>query len=552
MNKSIEDSAVIIVGAGPIGLTLGMDLAKRGVRCLVIEQNDITAPAHPKCNTTSSRSMEIFRKLGVSEDLRKAGMPGDYPGDVAYATQFYGYELARLKIPSSDDRLSHDADAFDGGWPTVEPVHRISQRYLEPVLREHASKTENLTVLYNTRVVAVANTEAGASVTIETRDGESRTLSARYVVGCDGSNSHVRKCIDLRYVGDSELRRTRTIFLRSSELMEKRDWAPSWMTWVLNRKRSGNVVAVNGKDLWLVHFHLWDGEAYEDLDTDACMQELIGDDFEFETIAVEDWVARRLVAERYRVGNVFVAGDAAHIWIPFAGFGMNAGIEEAAHLGWMLAGVLKGWASDAILDCYDVERRPIGEKVSRSAAALAKRQAATHVPRDIKEDTPEASEHRRELGEAIVRNDGAQFNPIGLNFGTVYEGSPIICYDDGAPPEFHIDAYEPSTVPGCRLPHFIMNDGASLFDTLGADFTLLVSRAGAEVEAFVSAAQASGLPLKVLDISGEGAAESLYGEAYVLGRPDQRIAWRGDEVPEDVSALFAKVTGHTLQSAGVA
>ncbi|TXL74661.1 FAD-dependent oxidoreductase [Vineibacter terrae] len=544
------DCDVLVVGAGPVGLTLAMDLASRGVSVRVLEARPADAPAHPKCNTTSARSMEIFRRLGVAAEVRRAGLPADHPCDVAYATRFLGHELGRFPFPAWSRRYDDADGSLDGTWPTPEPPHRISQLYLEPVLRRHAMDTLSIAVDFDAEVTALTDRGAGVEALVRhPATGSERRLRARFAVGCDGARSLVRKAIGAKLHGDDNLSRTRSVYLRSHDLKARQPRAAAWMTWIINDERRGNVIALDGESLWLCHCTLRREEAFDATDTRAMIAQVIGAPVDVEILAAEDWTGRRLVADRYRAGNMFLAGDAAHLWIPYGGFGMNAGIEDAISLGWMLAATLKGWGSSALLDAYEAERQPIGEQVSRAAQRLFAEQGRVRLPAALEDDGPDGDGARRAYGAALLATDKAQFNPVGLNFAIAYGGSPVIAYDDGIAPAFEIDRYEPSTTPGCRAPQARLRDGAWLHDLLGPDFTLVTHGRTPLSTAFQAAATRQGLPLAVVDISAEPQAAALYDHPLVLVRPDQRVAWRGHAPPAAIDALLERVRGARQQEA---
>jgi len=544
------DCDVLIVGAGPVGCTLALELAARGVASIQIDQRERHDPAHPKCNTTSARSMEIFRRLGISQAVRQAGLPPDHPCDVVYATRYLQGEMGRLPIPAWSERHTGDAKAFDGGWPTPEPPHRISQLFLEPILRDAVDARPEVQARYGTSLTGLELLPLGAQATITT-EGETRSIRARYVVGCDGGRSTVRRPLGVNMLGDAEMGSAKSVYMRAPSLNARRQHAPAWMTWIMNPERRGAVIAIDGRETWLVHCTLKPGETFETIDVGEAVAQVLGAKVPMDVLAIENWTSRRLVAERYRVGDVFLAGDAAHIWIPYAGFGMNAGIEDAAHLGWMLAAVLRGWGGRTLLDAYEAERRPVGELISHAAVELARTQRTVELPADLDAATPQAAQARRDVGQALVERDGPQFNPIGLNFGVCYEASPIVIEDGEAPPAFEIGGYTPSTVPGCRAPNVRLRDGRWLHDALGIDFTLVVSSPGVDTATLTSAARAATVPLEILDISAEPAAARLYSTALTLVRPDHRVAWRGDRAPADPARVVDRVRGAIADSQSV-
>lgn len=539
-----------MVGAGPVGLTLAMDLAWRGVPVVVLEQRGEEDPAAPKCNTTSARTMEILRRLGCSEDYRRCGLPPDYPNDVVYATCFSGgHELARLNLPASGERWGADRFAFDGEWPSAERPHRASQMYLERVLRSHAARFDLIDLRFDHELLDVVQREDLVELTVGTGDaGAIETFAAPFVVGCDGSHSTVRHKMGVRMVGAAPTSaNVWAIFLKCPELVARGPQPRAWMSWIIGSKARGMICAINGTDTWLVHCTVPPGMEHDDFDWHQGVRDLLGMDVPFEVIATEKWRLSRAVAEQYRVGNVFLAGDAAHSWPPFAGFGMNSGIEDAVGLGWMLAGVLQGWAPATLLDSYDAERKRVGERVSRAAEAMvmAQREIVNHPDHrhniDRQGDVARAS--REYIGRRLLAVDSQQFNPVGLNFGICYDQSPIICYDGAVQPEFAVGKYQPSTAPGCRAPHFVLADGSPLYDLLGASFTLLRTDPAIDVARFLHSAGQRRIPLLVIDIGHEPKAMALYKHKLLIVRPDQRVAWRADRMPSDPDAVLARVTG---------
>jgi hypothetical protein len=285
---------------------------------------------------------------------------------------------------------------------------------------------------------------------------------------------------------------------------------------------------------------------FESVDRDACIRTILGvdADFDYEITSKEDWYGRRLIAEKFRDRSAFIAGDAAHIWLPYAGYGMNAGIADAMNLSWLLAAHLNGWAPATILDAYEAERWPITDQASRFAMSHAEAEIRRRgaVPDEIEETGPRGERARREVGRLAYEINVRQYACAGLNFGTYYDRSPIIAYDGSAHPAYTMDSYTPSTVPGCRTPHLWCEDGTSLYDAMGEGFTLLRFNAATDVAALELAARNRGVPLKVLDIERPSTA-IFYGGGLVLSRPDQHVAWRGDSLPADPLALIDRVRG---------
>jgi len=372
-------------------------------------------------------------------------------------------------------------------------------------------------------------------------------LSARYLIGCDGARSVVRKAIGAELGGDAVVQRVQSTFIRAPGLIDRQHSAPAWGTGVINPRRAGMVYAIDGRERWLVHNYMKPGEAdFDSVDRDACIRAIlgVGADFSYDIISREDWYGRRLIANKFRDRCAFIAGDAAHIWVPYAGYGMNAGIADAMNLSWLLAAHLNGWAPASILDAYEAERWPITSQVSRFAMSHAEAEIRRRgaIPAEIEDAGPEGERRREEIGRLTYEINVQQYACAGLNFGSYYDCSPIIAYDGSDHPAYTMNSYTPSTVPGCRTPHVWCADGRSLYDAMGPEFTLLRTNPAIGIAGLAAAAGKRGVPLKVLDIEPPNTA-IFYGGGLLLSRPDQHVAWRGDRPPADPLSLINRVRG---------
>src|SRR5262245_10353989 len=363
------DTQVLVVGAGPVGLTLALDLAWRGVDVTLAELRSAGEAPAIKCNQISARSMEIFRRLGIARTLRDAGLPADYPNDVVSSTTVTGIELGRVPIPSRAERYTAKGGP-DTWWPTPEPTHRINQAYFEPVLSAAVASNSRIRLLSRTAVENFLQHADGVTAAARNLDsGESLSIGCRYLVGCDGAKSGIRKAIGSRLTGAPEIQRVQSSCIRAPELLAMLPGKRAWMYFSLNPRRCGTTIAIDGVEIWQVHNTLAVGEIeFDSVDRDWAIRTIlgVGPDFRYQVISKEDWIGRRLVADRFQDGRIFICGDAAHLWIPHAGYGMNAGIADADNLSWMIAAVLSGWAPPAILLAYEAERQPVADQDRKS------------------------------------------------------------------------------------------------------------------------------------------------------------------------------------------
>ncbi|MGW4734403.1 FAD-dependent monooxygenase [Streptomyces shenzhenensis] len=531
--SSHEDRAdVLVVGAGPTGLTLAIDLARRGVACHVVEETERRA-VNPRCNTTSARSMEIFRRLGLADDIRRAGLPEDYPMSVQYRTTLRGEEVFRIDLPSAGEVL---AGAGRDRWPTPEPQHRISQLFLEPILERHAGKLPGLTLERGTRLVELRQYEDHVEAVVESA-GTTRVIRCSYVVGCDGAHSAVRRQLGIRYQGVEAIQKFVSTFVRSSELGRLAAPDRAWTYWTYGR-RLASLIAIDGDELWLNHVAFDPGHDTDREDPERLLNEAVGGEIEHEVLGVVRWTGRQLVAERYHEGRVFLAGDAAHIWIPVGGFGMNAGIQDAATLSWMLAAVHHGWAPPDLLTAYERERKPVGEQFAGAVGSAARASLADVSP-DIHLPGQDGERARAELAGRLAVTEPHRYSPDGFSFGYHYASSPLVVGGEGQA-VISMGGYQERAQPGFRLPHSWLDDGRSVLDVLGPDFTLLRTDSTVAVEPWTDAARERGIPLTVADLPARW--PDRYPTALLLVRPDQHIAWMGgaDARPDE---LLHTVTG---------
>jgi hypothetical protein len=357
----------------------------------------------------------------------------------------------------------------------------------------------------------------------------------------------VRKRIGATLTGDEVIQRVQSTYFRAPDLYARLTKPDAWMSYLYSPQRQGNLVAIDGRETWLLHNYLLPHEPdFESVDRDRCLRQLlgVGDDFQYELLSKEDWVGRRLVADRFRDRRVFISGDAAHLWVPYAGYGMNAGIADAMNLSWQLAAHLQGWGGEGMLAAHERERHPITEQVSRFAMkhAVGAIRERTSLPAELEQDSPAGAEARAAVGRAAYALNVQQFACAGLNYGYYYDRSPLIAYDGEPQPAYTMHEYTPSTVPGCRTPHLWLPDGRSLYDALGTGYTLLRFERNVAVDALRAAAAARQVPLVVLDVEATQ-VPACYRHKLLLSRPDQHVAWRGDAIPAEVGALVERIRG---------
>lgn len=533
------ETEVMIAGAGPVGLTLGLALAHRGVSCLAAERNESTS-RHPKMDVTNCRSMEIFRRLGLADRLREAGVPAEHNMDVVWVTGMSGFEVHRFHYPSVIEARERILDVNDGSLP-LEPNMRISQVVLEPLLRDILQERPEASLRFGWEVEGFEQDEDGVTTTLRHgATGEVETVRSHYLVGCDGGGSTVRRQLGIELGGTPRTRHRFTIHFRSTDTDVLQRWG---IAWHYQSPVHGTMICQDDSKIWTLHAILPDDMDFADADPMALLTAFLGTEIDCEILQSNGWDSHLLLADRYCDGRVFLAGDSAHQYVPTGGYGMNTGVCDAWDLGWKLTGAIAGWGGPALLESYEVERRQIGLR-NREAARF---HAGTRLrvqeiwDRGMEDDTDEGARLRKEIGAEIGRLGNAENEALGIELGYRYEDSPVICDEDGAPPELDDLFYRPNTWPGARPPSLFLDDGRAMFDLFGPGFTLL-SFNGADTAEFEEAAASRALPLDTVAID-DANARRLYQRDLVLIRPDGHVAWRGDAPPADPAAIIDQVRG---------
>jgi 2-polyprenyl-6-methoxyphenol hydroxylase-like FAD-dependent oxidoreductase len=545
---------VAIVGGGPIGLMLALFLDLYGVRSVLFNTEETTR-WHPKGSTEGSRTMEHFRRLGVAGGVRKLGLPPDHPTDVAYFTRFGGAELARLPMPSVSETMRRVAEAPNTDQ-VPEPIHRANQMHVERFLFDYAKTRPNIVMRFGCRVENFEQDADGVRLSaVSEPDKATQMWQAQYLVGCDGGRSLVRRKLGIRFRGEAGLEqryfggRMFSTYVRVPTLY--RDFLGhrrAWQYWAVNPEIRSSLIAVNGRDEFLFRTRANEpDQPPEDAVVADAMRRCVGVDIAMEIIAHEPWTAgMALVAERFADRRVLLVGDAVHLFTPTGGFGMNTGIDDAANLSWKLAAILHGWGGGKLLASYEIERLPIALRNTDAARQLTANIGETDVDPAIEQDTP-AGEAARHAAGGMLAKFKEQFASIGVQLGARYDGSPIIASDDAAPADSFV-TYMPTSIPGGRTPHLWVNGkrtyGSSLYDQLGTGFTLLrLGPRAPDVSVIMTAAASQNIPLKVFDVADTDARD-LYNCNLALVRPDQYVAWRGNQPMADPDRLLTQLVGY--------
>jgi 2-polyprenyl-6-methoxyphenol hydroxylase-like FAD-dependent oxidoreductase len=523
---------VLVAGGGPSGLAAAIELGRRGIGVLVVEPRTERDPLRPRAKTTSVRTMEHLRRWHLAERLRAAcPLPVSYAQDVVFCTGLFGHEITRF--PEAFGLTVGRREEY------AEAGQQAPQNVVEEVLRDAAAELPAVTLLEGWRVAEVKDGADEVRATVVAPDGSEHRVTADYLLGCDGSAGGSRQSIGARYQGSSGALPNLSVTFRAPELERRELCALGIHYWVIGAERGGLMGRLDLDGTWWAIVQGIDA-ATEEVDPVSLVRTLVGADVDVEVLATDPWSARMLLVDRYRGSRVFLVGDAAHLNPPWGGHGFNTCVGDAVNIGWKLAAVLQGWAEPGLLDSYEAERRPVALRTIEAAGNQEAFLAPSFASPDLDAEGPAGEELRARLVPALQVKD-SEFHSLGLVLGYAYPDS-LAVVPDGAPvPPQELSVYQPSASPGARLPHAWLADGDSLYDLLGDGFAVLRLSADADPMPFVAAASARSVPLTVVDLRGAGLRER-YGADLLLVRPDQHVAWRGDDTT-DADAVLARVTG---------
>jgi 2-polyprenyl-6-methoxyphenol hydroxylase-like FAD-dependent oxidoreductase len=483
--------------------------------------------------------MEHMRRWGIAERIRQASpLPPGHPTDIVFATRLCGHPLARIENAFYGARVKDDRFS--------EPAQWIPQYEVEAVLRDHVLTLPSIDLRFATQLAAVTQSDDDIEAeVVSTTDGVPSRIAARYMIAADGARSLTRKLLDISMTGQHAYAQNFNLVLRCPGLGGLHGQQPAIMYWLVNPDAPAVMGPMDRGDTWYFMMALARGQATPDeAEARAIVNKAVGREIEMEILVSDPWSAHSLIAERYRAGRIFLAGDACHLHPPYGGYGMNMGISDAVDLGWKLTARIQGWGGEALLGSYEAERRPVHQRVIDEAV-----QNYAALPRDLltanlETDGSAGIAAREALGARIAKDKLREFRTLGVVLGDRYAGSPIVVSDGTTAPEAHFMNYAPSAHPGSLAPHLWLADGASLYDHFGDGFTFLATRADAEdeIQRLAAAAGDLGIPLTVAT-SRDDRLPDLYGARLALIRPDQHVAWRGDRLDRDPRALLDRVRG---------
>jgi 2-polyprenyl-6-methoxyphenol hydroxylase-like FAD-dependent oxidoreductase len=539
MTSPRADVPVLIVGAGPVGLTLAADLGRRGIGCLVVEEN-ADVKHHPRAMGIGPLTMEHLRMWGLDKNVYDVSLPRDEPGDIVYVTRICGHELVRFPSPSIAEVERATPELIAQVPPLAHsPYYRTwcAQHSLEPVLRDYARSFPTVELRFGTKLDALEQDADGVAATIG-----GKTVRAQYLIGCDGARSEVRHALGIRMSGRGALGEVWGTHFRAPTLWRERAIKPGVMYWTHAPGCASVVYTINARDEWWMNTYFRRDETPFPIDPVERIRAAVGRDIEVAVISSRAYKAFQLVADSFGKGRVLMAGDAVHLFVPPGGLGMNTGIQDAFNLGWKLAAALQGWAGERLLASYEIERRPVAERnTNRAADSYLNARDAFMVDARIDDEGPEGDRVRVEWTPKVRAAGLHQHSIAGAQLDPAYVNSPICAVEDATDPERDRLSFTPNAGPGHRAPHTWLADGSSTLDLIDPSRFVLLNFGG-DAGPLVAAAKTRNVPLGVIDVADQNAAR-LYAKKLVLVRPDGIVAWRGDAAPADPLAIVDLVRG---------
>lgn len=537
MEASAGDNfQVVVAGAGPVGMSVAIDLALRGVRTLVCEPRAPDEYGIAKVNLVNARSMEHFRRWGIADRHRANDpVPSNVIRDLTMSTRANGHIIFNAV----------------GGNEWREPLPIASEvpewapfQAIEKTLRERLLELPNVTFVPFSKVTDFVQDDDGIEVAYEEEDGV-KLARAEYLIIADGPHSKLRHKLNLRLEGET-LFRNLSWYFRAPDLaglFEKTQL--SSMTFFLNDDAYGDIIVPQSAEDHWVYLVSPIPEGLDPYDWEAVRKMMfrsIGQEFETFDAQGWDWGSHARMARTFNFGRAFLIGDAAHLTPPFGGFGMNMGVGDAADLGWKLAAVLEGWGGPQLLESYTLERREVCKFIIEGSSHNNRVWGKALVREYMEEDSERGEQVRAEVRDHIIKEKTQQFRSLGAQFGYRYAGSPIVISDGTALPPLTYGDYTPSSIPGYRAPHVWLSAGDSIYDHFGEGFCLLQLDATLDVTPLTDAAAKAGVPLKVWVLDNPD-VQALYDRKLTLIRPDHHVAWRGDACPEDCAHVVDVVRG---------
>ena len=530
----MDKYSVIIVGAGSVGLSLAAELGWRGINCIIIEQSS-NLNSHPRANAVANRTMEYYRRWGIDKDITNAGIPPDHPADYYWVSSLHGVELHKISLPPFKKiKEVNNPGGYVKEEHTWSPYLKTitGQNEVEKVVLEYINKLPSVEIKFNNRLVDFCQDLEGVTCKIENiKTGKIYNIQSQYLVACDGGKSIVREKLNIGLSGRADMAKFVSIYFKAPDFMNCHKFGTANIYFPLHKDYAGFLLNWDGGTTFTYHLMLKEGEIWSDVDAKNAIESVLGRSTDIEIISAQPWTAHALVADKYVSNRIILAGDAAHLFTPTGGFGMNTGVSDAIDIAWKVQAMLEGWGGKNLIQSYFHERHSIGVRNTKEAADCFDQLYSVMQYGDILDEESEEGNTLRKKLSINLKEQDKLIASSGTLLGYRYNNSPIIISDGSEETLDNPRKYIPTARPGHRAPHLWLEEGVSIYDKFGKNFTLLVFvKNDPKIDNFLKEAKKINFPVKLLELEDED-SRNLYKSKYVLVRPDLMIAWRSNSMP---------------------
>ena len=537
---------VIIIGAGSVGLSLAAELGWRGIECIIVEQNSGLNP-HPRANAVANRTMEYYRRWGIDKKITTAGIPPDHPADYYWVSSLHGRQLHRISLPAfkkiKEIKNPGDNVKKEHTWsPYLKTI--TGQNEVEEIILNYIKSLPSVKVNFNHKLIDFSQNADGVTSKIKNiKTGIIKEIKSQYMVACDGGKSKVRDKLNINLKGRADMAKFVSIYFKAPEFMKCHKFGTANIYFPLHKEYAGFLLNWDGGTTFTYHLMLQKNQIWDKVNPKLAIESVLGSRTKIEIISVQPWSAHALVAEKYVDKRIILSGDAAHLFSPTGGFGMNTGISDAIDIAWKLQAMIEGWGGKNLIDSYFYERHSIGIRNTQEAAdCFDQIYSVMQYGDELDEETDKGKSLRKKLSINLKEQDKL-ISSSGTLLGYRYTNSAIIISDGTTETTDNPRVYIPTARPGHRAPHIWLEEGISILDKFGKDFTLICfinDKKG--IHKFMVDAKVIKIPLHIIKIEDKDASK-LYEFNFILVRPDLMVAWRSNLLPDNPRTVLEKISG---------
>ena len=542
----MKEVSVLITGGGSVGLSLAAELGWRNIDCMVIEKAD-GLNNHPRANAVANRTMEYYRRWGIDKEITEAGIPPDHPADYYWVSSLHGKQLHRISLPPFKKiREVKDAGGYVKEEHTWSPYLKTitGQNEVEQVILNYIYSLSNIDMKFNYELKNFDQDSLGVICKVKNnKTGKIEDIKCKYLIACDGGKSMVREKLNIGLTGRADMAKFVSIYFKAPDFMKCHKFGTANIFFPLHKDYAGFLLNWDGGTTFTYHLMLKPGQLWNKINAKNSIEAVLGKSTDIDILSIQPWSAHALVADKYHDNRVIMAGDAVHLFTPTGGFGMNTGVSDAIDIAWKVQAMVEGWGGNKLIDSYFDERHPIGIRNTREAADCFDQLNSVMVHGDILDEESDRADKLREELSLNLKEQDKLIASSGTLLGYRYNNSSIIIPDGTQETIDNPRKYIPTARPGHRAPHIWLEEGVSIYDKFGKNFTLLViSHDVSDANILICEAKNIGIPIKLLKINDQDVL-NLYKNKYVIIRPDLMVAWRSDSIPNKPVDILNKITG---------